>query len=134
MFATVFLGVLNPETGRLDYVNAGHEPPILARQTGVTSSLNPTGPAAGLRLGIAFHHETLFMEPGDILFGYTDGVLDARSPDGKAFTRNRIQALMEKQPESATRLIQTVENKLHSHMDGESQFDDITMIAIRRKT
>ncbi|MBI9075921.1 MAG: SpoIIE family protein phosphatase [Desulfatibacillum sp.] len=133
MFATVFLGVFDPETGDLHYVNAGHEPPILVSGKGIRQNLHPTGPAAGLRPGIVFNHESLNMAPGDMLFGYTDGVLDARNPAGESFSRERVKFLIEESPDSARGLIRTMETRLFSHMAGESQFDDITMIAIRRK-
>ncbi|WP_169829380.1 SpoIIE family protein phosphatase [Desulfatibacillum aliphaticivorans] len=134
MFATVFLGVLDPAGGTLDYVNAGHEPPILARKDGSQELLNPTGPAAGLREGIEFGHGAVTMEAGDLLYGYTDGVLDARSPEGKAFSRKRILSLVEGAQDSAHGLVLSVDKALFKHMAEEPQFDDITMICLRRKT
>ena len=134
MFATIFLGVLDPLNGKLDYVNAGHEPPILARKNGTQEFLSPTGPAAGLRKGIEFGRSAVIMEPGDMLFGYTDGVLDARSPEGAAFSRKRIQSLAAGAHDSAHGLVLSMEKALFEHMADQPQFDDITMIALRRKT
>src|SRR6185436_15575783 len=78
MFATAFVAVLDPATGALEYVNAGHEPPAIIGAGGVRARLAPTGPALGLMPGLAFGVSTERLAAGETLFAYTDGVVDAR--------------------------------------------------------
>ena len=95
MFATLFFGVLNPETGQLYYINAGHEPLYLTDSKGVKKALEPTGPAVGLWPNSAYDIGQIQFEQGDMLIGYTDGVTEARSPEDELFTRRRLRDLVE---------------------------------------
>jgi hypothetical protein len=79
-FATMFFGVLDPSNGALVYINGGHNPPVLHRADGTQVYLKPTGPAVGMLPGVKFKMGQAKLEPGDVLFAYTDGVTDARSP------------------------------------------------------
>ena len=82
MFATLFFGILDPDSGRLIYINGGHDPLFLLNNGAIKASLGPTGPAVGVFPQTEFVYKELTLQPGDILFGYTDGVLDARSESG----------------------------------------------------
>jgi sigma-B regulation protein RsbU (phosphoserine phosphatase) len=137
MFATLFCGVLDTETGLLTYVNCGHEPLLILADNGIQTRLEPTGPAVGLFEDMSLDIERSILEPGDLLFGYTDGVTDARSPEGKFFSAKALLALMERccepQPQlTAEEVLGHVESALIDHIGAADQFDDITMLAIRR--
>ncbi|WP_246843991.1 PP2C family protein-serine/threonine phosphatase, partial [Hydrocoleum sp. CS-953] len=86
MFATLFFGVLDPKTGLLSYVNGGHEPLFIINQDGIKQTLNSTGPAVGMMPNMKFEIKEVQLEPGEILIGYTDGVTEAKCPEGKLFT------------------------------------------------
>ena len=75
-FVTAVCGVLDPASGRLTYVNCGHNPPLLLRASGGAESLQKGGPALGLFATVAFEAGTVDLEPGDRLVLYTDGVVE----------------------------------------------------------
>lgn len=131
-FATMFFGVLDPSNGSLIYINGGHNPPVLHRTDGTQSYLKPTGPAVGMLPGARFTMGQARLEPGDILFTYTDGVTDARSPSGEFFTESRLFGVVGSGAPSAEALVDDIESQLKKHIDTAPQFDDITMLALRR--
>jgi two-component system response regulator len=131
MFVTLFFGVLNPETGFLSYINAGHEPLFIVRPTGVKVSLQPTGPAVGMMPDAKFKIEHVQLEPGDILIGYTDGVTEARSSNGELYTKKRLQSLLEQPVASATELLERIKTSLFNYTENAPQSDDITLLAVQ---
>jgi sigma-B regulation protein RsbU (phosphoserine phosphatase) len=132
MFATVFFGVVDPDSGSLAYINAGHEPPLVIGQSGVRQKLMPTGTALGLLPGLEFEIDQVELEPGDILLAFTDGVLDARDPSGNPFGDQRLVDLFAGNNTSAEGILEAIYQAILRHMAGESQFDDITLLAVRR--
>ena len=94
MFATLFFGLLDPSNGQLAYINAGHNPPFILGPDGtVKAALKGTGPAVGMFPATDFRIDYAQMDPGDILYLYTDGVTEARDPDRAFFTEKRLLAL-----------------------------------------
>jgi sigma-B regulation protein RsbU (phosphoserine phosphatase) len=132
MFATLFFGVLDPATGAMHYINGGHEAPVICGPTGIKARLKPTGPAVGMMPGVDFRIAEAQLDPGDILFSYTDGVPEAHNPAGKLFSDERLLALIEPPAPSASALLKRVEAEVRSHIAEAPQFDDITMLAVRR--
>jgi serine phosphatase RsbU (regulator of sigma subunit) len=132
MFATVFFGVLDPARGTLDYVNAGHEPPVLLDAgSRVRDRLAPTGPALGLMPGLAFAAATATLGAGETLFAFTDGVVDARDAGDDPYGEERLMAMLE-QGGDADVLLARVDAALDAHAAGTSAFDDVAMLAARR--
>ena len=132
MFATLFFGVLNPTTGKMCYINGGHEPLYVISSDGIKSNLRPTGPALGLMPNSAFDIQHIQLEPGDVLVGYTDGVTEARSPADELFTRNRLLPLFEQPVVTVTELLERVKTTLFKFIDVAPRNDDVTMLAIQR--
>jgi sigma-B regulation protein RsbU (phosphoserine phosphatase) len=132
MFVTLFYGVLDLASGQLAYVNCGHNPPVIIGSTGVKLRLRPTVPAVGLFPDIEFKMQQVGLEPGDVLFAFTDGVTDARASDNGLFTEERLLQLLQQPAPSALALLNHVDESLRSHIGAATQFDDITMIAARR--
>jgi sigma-B regulation protein RsbU (phosphoserine phosphatase) len=132
MFATIFYGILDPDKGLLTYINGGHEPPIIIGAQGIKSSLDPTGPAVGLYPDLEFKTRTVKLEPEDLLLVYTDGVVDARNKADEAFGKKRLQNLLGDNSLSAAELIEKIKIQLNDHIQSENQFDDITIMALRR--
>ncbi|MFB2969258.1 SpoIIE family protein phosphatase [Aerosakkonema sp. BLCC-F183] len=132
MFATMFFGVFDPKTGELNYVNGGHEPPIIMSPDGTKIRLKPTGPAVGMLPNLKFKVEQAQLKPGDILVSYTDGVPEAKDTEAQFFTEKQLLSLLEQPIASALSLLETIEAKVKQHIGKADQFDDITMLAVRR--
>jgi len=133
MFATIFYGILDPQKAELTYINGGHEPPIIMGPEGIKANLVPTGPAVGLYPDLDFKVRTITLAPDDLLLVYTDGVTDARNRAGEAFTKERLLKMAGNSSRTAVDLIDTIKSRLDKHIFGADQFDDITIVALRRK-
>jgi serine phosphatase RsbU (regulator of sigma subunit) len=132
MFATLFLGVLDPDTGRLTYVNAGHEPPLLLRSGHPAAFLKATGLAVGALPDAPFRTESIRLEPGNTLMLYTDGVTDADDPAGVHFSKQRLVGLVSEQAVGAQGLVDRVIASLEAHVGKGSPADDVTLLAVRK--
>ena len=87
MFATLFFGLLDPSNGQVAYINAGHNPPFIVGPDGtVKTALKGTGPAVGMFPATDFRIDYAQIDPGDILYLYTDGVTEARDAAKGFFT------------------------------------------------
>ena len=133
MFATLFFGIMDPNSGSLSYINGGHEPLfIVGPDGGIKEHLSFTGPAVGIEPEIGFKIEQTRIEPGEILLGYTDGVTEAGASDGTFFTMERLVSILETPATAATELLDRIASSLKEHVGGADQFDDITLLALRR--
>jgi len=133
MFATLFFGVLDPKSGKLSYINCGHEPAMILGAGGLRQKLSAGGPALGLVPIFDWRIESERLSPGEQILCFTDGVTDARSPEGALFTRPRLeQLLLTPPPASALGLIQTIQGELSKHTGRADQNDDITLLCLRR--
>jgi sigma-B regulation protein RsbU (phosphoserine phosphatase) len=133
MFATMFFGVLDPKNGALSYINGGHEPLFVLNNHEIKQVLKSTGPAVGMMPDQTFKIQQIHLEPGDILFGYTDGVTEAKNPDGKLFGEDNVRQIILQDHPSASELLDSLKKRLFEYIDDAAQFDDITMIAVQRK-
>ncbi len=133
MFATIFYGILDPQTGRLTYINGGHEPPIITGINGKKNFLEPTGPAVGLYPDLDFSVRSLTLKPEDMLLAYTDGVTDSRNPAGDPFTKEQLLAIAGDLSGTARNLVDRIKSRLDEHILDAEQFDDITLVALRRQ-
>ena len=131
-FATMFFGMLDPSNGSLIYINGGHNPPMIVRSSGEPVFLKPTGPAVGMLPGATFKLGHTRLELGDILYLYTDGVPDARSVDGTFYSEQRLYDIVARGASSAQALVSDIDARLKAHIGDAPQFDDITMLAVRR--
>ncbi len=132
MFATLFFAQFDIETGLLKYVNAGHNAPIITGASGVKTRLDPTGPALGMFPDVSFEQNTIIIEPGELLFAFTDGVTEAKNPSDQAYTEAKLLRLLSNPPNSAAKLLTQVEQSVKKFVGKAEQFDDITMLSIRR--
>jgi len=133
MFATLFFGLLDPSNGRLAYINAGHNPPFIVGPDGaLKAALKGTGPAVGMFPADNFRIEQAQIDPGDLLYAYTDGVTEARDPARAFFTEKRLRSLLGEPVDSAAGLLDHIHRTLCDFMAGALQYDDITMLALRR--
>jgi hypothetical protein len=95
-YATLFWGCLDPQSGRLDYVNAGHLSPLLFHNDSATMErLNSGGPVLGLLPGARYHRGVAWLEPGDTLVLYSDGIIEASDASGNQFEEERLIAAVD---------------------------------------
>lgn len=136
MFATMFAGVLNLSTGAIAYVNGGHNAPILLSPKGSTTRLPSKSPAVGMMPGFQFSVAHAQLDPGDLLVVFSDGIPDARDPHGKFFTEARLLKMVQDVDPAvpAERVAADVQEALTAHISTAAQFDDITMLVIRRES
>jgi serine phosphatase RsbU (regulator of sigma subunit) len=132
MFATLFFAALDPATGSLVWINAGHEPPYLRRASGALERLEPTAGAVGLMPDGVFGLARTTLAPGDRLLAFTDGVTDARDPDGLLFGAERLEALVAGSEEGAADLVARIGAAVDAHARGAEPADDVALLAVRR--
>jgi sigma-B regulation protein RsbU (phosphoserine phosphatase) len=135
MFATLFFGVLDPSKGIINYINAGHESLfILDSGGGIKEELKSTGPAVGIMPDMDFQIQQTRLEPGDILLSYTDGVSEARSCNREFFGKERLLSILKENFSSANAMLEKISDSVLEHSCDETQSDDITLLAVRRKS
>ena len=132
MFATAFLGVLDPQDGRLEYLNAGHDPPMVLGPGGEAARLGPTGPALGLLPGLEFRVAGATLAPGALFCAYTDGVPEHRSAAGALLARSACSRSCAAPAPSADARLDNLLADLDRFAAGTEQADDITLLAVRR--
>ncbi|MGJ3237216.1 MAG: SpoIIE family protein phosphatase [Anaerolineae bacterium] len=133
MFATLFLGVVNTQTGRMYYINGGHSPtPILQRgKDGRIERLNPTGPAVGMFGEAWFEVKQVSIRPGDLLFAFTDGVNDAHNRHGELLGEADVIEMV-RSATSVDDLLTQVSDRVFNQIGSSVQFDDMTFWALSR--
>lgn len=132
MFVTVWMGILDLGTGVLRYANAGHNPPLLRRAGGSFALLNTPGGLvlAGME-GITYRAQTLQLQPGDVLYLYTDGVTEAMDAKETLFGTQRLQDTLNRVIGSDPEVLCDAVLKQVDRFVGDApQFDDITMLSM----
>ena len=130
MFATVFFALLEPQSGQLHYLNAGHEAPfLLQRAGGAMARLGGTGPAVGLMAGQRCSVRSLVLEPSARLLLYTDGATEARGAAGLFGEEALARALLQPAA-SAQALVDGVRAQLAAHVGGAEPHDDVTLFGL----
>jgi phosphoserine phosphatase RsbU/P len=130
-FMSIFYAVLDPATGKLDFVCAGHPFPFVRRQDGRIEELGRGGLPLGMREDLTLETGTAELAPGDLLVFYTDGLAEAVDPLGHAFGYDRIAELL-KDEGSPWSVHDRVLADFDRHVGGEPLRDDLTlMVALR---
>jgi serine phosphatase RsbU (regulator of sigma subunit) len=133
MFVTVFAGILDLTSGKLIYLNAGHDAPFVLKQgTQPRQLAGAGGPPLGAVENFPYALEKQQLTPGELLLLYTDGVTDAQDPTRSFYAVNRLQSLLASAPiTSAKAMVDLVLDDLRRFANGADQADDITLLAIR---
>jgi serine phosphatase RsbU (regulator of sigma subunit)/CHASE1-domain containing sensor protein/anti-sigma regulatory factor (Ser/Thr protein kinase) len=131
-FVTCFYGVLDPNSGRLVYANAGHDLPC-ERHDGRVDELRARGMPLGLMSGVPYEEEEAVLAAGDDLLFYSDGLVEAHDPKGEMFGFPRLQGLVKAHRSSGSALIGFLLSEL-TRFTGKSwdQEDDITLVTLER--
>ena len=132
LFITLVYGVLNTRTGRFRYANAGHEPILVYRHSEKKVGYeHPTGMAAGIVQGEEYLTSELVLSPGDMLVIYTDGLTDARSPDGRFLDLDGLSELvLELAGRPAQEFLGALMDRVKSYAAGEFA-DDVAVVVVR---
>ncbi len=134
VFATVFYGMIDVTAGRLSYANAGHPPPLV-RQAGTGNLLHlaPSDPepAAGLLSDFAYSRHECAFRTGDLLLGYTDGVLEAADAQGEMFGETGLaQLLSEALSDSTEAMCNRLLKNVREHSGRRVFEDDVCIVAV----
>lgn len=133
MFSTVFFGILDTQTGGLIYLNCGHLSPLVVGRAGVKQILGLSGPSLGIITDALFVLKEIILEPGDLLFAYTDGLIDSENPEEKPVTVEDLVPDLVSDLPLAELLEKLIQQANHRSL-GEKPYDDITLLAVKRET
>jgi len=133
MFVTVFLILLNTETGEVQFSNGGHTRPLILSRGGSFEYVAiPGGFVVGAMENIKCDRRSLTLKPGDCIFLYTDGVTEAMNHQHQLFSEARLkESLAKHEGEEITVLIRSMRQEILEYAQGEAQSDDITMLALK---
>ncbi len=132
MFVTVFLGILNLETGRLTYADGGHCPPLFGRDGSYAFLPMKKGTMLGL-MELPYEQQSVELLPGDVLYLYTDGVSEAMNEAEAQFTEARIKEALDALPpdRKAEDILPYMLERVRQHIGEAEQSDDITMLSLQ---
>jgi serine phosphatase RsbU (regulator of sigma subunit) len=132
-FITAFIGLFDPRSGEVRYVNAGQNPPMVRRASGRLEWLAPTGMALGLSRKASYDEATITLSDGDVLLAYSDGITEAESPNGASFEEDGLRVLADQMDGMrAGDIARVVIDAVKTHTDDSTLFDDLTVLVCRR--
>ncbi len=133
MFVTSWMGILEISTGLFTYVNAGHNPPLLKHADGGFEYLKmrPGFVLAGLDT-VRYKQAEMYLKSGDILYMYTDGVVEATNTKEELYGEERLKEILDRNAEKTSKeILQCVKADVDAFAGEAVQFDDITMVGLR---
>ncbi len=133
MFVAIFYGVIDPAKHSLTYCLAGHNPPFLGRaMQDRVERLPKGGPVIGVLPKVRLSNAAVTFAPGDVLVAYTDGLTEAFNNQGEQFGEQRLEeVLREHKKKSARKVLDSIQHRLHTFIDGASPSDDITLLVMK---
>ncbi len=128
----LFYGVLDLDSGKLTYVNAGHNPPLLVKREGESCWLEKGGLIMGLSAEAKYEHGTVELESGDVLVLYTDGLTEAMDSSDFEFGTERLcNVVLENRDLSAHQISGGILDAVNSYSKGSPQGDDQTLVVLK---
>lgn len=133
MFVTVFYGILDLETGVVDFTNAGHNPPYIVHRDGSVEVIPAVGNIVLGAFGeMPYKAGTLKLMEGDMLYMFTDGVTEAENTDKAQYGEQRLEAKLPSFAASAPEdVVKAMSVEVHGFAGEAQQSDDITQLVIR---
>lgn len=132
-FATLFVGRLDPNLHKINYVNAGHNAPYLVRTDGKVEELEASGVMVGAFDFATWEEAETSLGPGDLLFIFTDGVTEAETSDGDMYSEERLRDLLVAERSlAANALAQRVHEDIKAFVKDAPSSDDITIMILKR--
>ncbi len=133
LFVTVIYAVWEPEKHRIRYTNAGHNPPLCVRADGRVEVLRENNIVLGVLPDVSMKELTLLLEPGEVMILYTDGITDAINGTENEFGLDRLEAVTYGSRHlTAPEIVQEIQNAVAEFVDQTPQFDDLTLVVIKR--
>ncbi|HEX6045074.1 MAG TPA: SpoIIE family protein phosphatase [Pyrinomonadaceae bacterium] len=133
-FVTLFYAELDPESGALSFLNAGHNPPLIVHSAGTVEQLASGGLPLGIKRDAEYREGRTQLQLGDVLVIYSDGVTEAVSPTGEEFGPTRLYEVVQRNVEaSAAGIRDRIESSLTKFAQGTSAADDITLVIVKRQ-
>ena len=132
-FATLFLGLLDPRSHRLEYVNAGHNPPLLLCDKYGCKDLGPTGMPMGLIEGAEYRVDTVDLSPNCLLCIFTDGITEAMARDSFYGEERLLESVKNRSGKPLPEIVDGVIWELRAFLGDHVLQDDVTMLLLRRK-
>ncbi|HEY5403528.1 MAG TPA: SpoIIE family protein phosphatase [Pyrinomonadaceae bacterium] len=133
-FVTLFYAELDPESGALSFLNAGHNPPLIIHSAGTVEQLASGGLPLGIKRDADYREGRTQLLHGDVLVIYSDGVTEAMSPSGEEFGPTRLYEVVSRNIEaSAAGIRDRIESSLTKFSQGTSAADDITLVIVKRQ-
>jgi sigma-B regulation protein RsbU (phosphoserine phosphatase) len=135
-YATFFFAILDPVTLEMQYVNAGHNPPMLVRGDGsATVRLEAGGTVVGRLPDVTYQSASATMQAGDILVCFTDGISEAMDTAEEEWSEERMLDAVRKTPNGAAEAVLREVFQAADHFTGEApQHDDMTLLIVRVKS
>jgi serine phosphatase RsbU (regulator of sigma subunit)/putative methionine-R-sulfoxide reductase with GAF domain len=134
LFVTVFYAIWNPKNNSLTYANGGHNPPLLLQARGKSRPLPGSGIALGVLPEISIESHSVRLRPNDTLIFYTDGVTEAVNEDYDEFGLARLElAALGARTGDASIILEAITRSIHEHTGATPQYDDITMVVMKRE-
>jgi len=135
LYVTLFIGIFDPASRRLQYVNAGHNPQFVLRPGQALEKMHATGIPIGLLAGRGYTHRDVSLASGDLLFFYTDGCVESENEADEMFGTDRLERLLvsigSSGPSTPDRVLQQVEESVTTFRGTREPNDDATMMAVR---
>ncbi len=133
-FVTLFYAELDPASGGLAFLNAGHNPPLIVHAAGTVEQLAAGGMPLGIQRDALFREGRTQLQPGDALVIYSDGVTETNNPCGEEFGVERLYKTIARHIESpAAALRDRIEAALTNFAEGTPATDDITLVIVKRQ-
>ena len=130
MFVTCWLGIFDLNTGELNYVSAGHNPPIVKKNGEYSYIHGKQDFVLGGVPGVEYQKNTINFKRGDKLFVYTDGVTEAHNSDDVLYGEDRLLKVLQDEDPSPREGIKKIRESIRDFTVGTEQFDDITMLMV----
>jgi len=132
MFVTLILILLDPETGHIEIANAGHLPPVIRYNNNLRFGERASGPPAGIVSMVEYQAYEMQLRGGETILLYTDGVTEARNPDGELLGEKNMLAWLADAPDGSVSCVDFMCERVQHFADGARQSDDIAMLALSR--
>src|SRR2546421_2149639 len=133
-FVTLFYAELDPESGAVSFLNAGHNPPLIVHAAGTVEQLASGGLPLGIKADADYREGRTHLQKGDVLVIYSDGVTEAASPNGEEFGPTRLYEVVSRNVDaSAAGIRDRIESAVTKFSQGTKAADDITLVIVKRQ-
>lgn len=132
-FITFFFCELNMKSGKLKFINAGHNPPIVLDKKGNINRLESCGLCLGMFPDVEYKAQTVVLHPGDITLLFTDGITESRNKENKEFEEEKLVKFLKKKSKlPAPELIKEIQKEVETFTADTDQMDDQTVVVIKK--